>query len=146
MPRIRPLLIPCLLALGLPAHAEMYKWTDANGNVQFSDHKPAGTNAEAVHVETPKAPAPKKESGADKVLKQAEEAEKAREKRTQDARETARQQRWCNSARNSYRYWLDRRPYTFNQGTGDKVYTRDPSYEQRLRDAESYMKEQCNTP
>ena len=51
---------------------------------------------------------------------------------------------WRDTSR--YRYWLDRRPYTFNQGTGDKVYTRDPSYEQRLRDAESYMKEQCNTP
>jgi len=31
-----------------PASAAMFKWTDANGNVQYGEHPPAGTSAEHI--------------------------------------------------------------------------------------------------
>ncbi len=43
------LIVTCLLAaLALPASAEIYKYTDANGNTVFTNQPPQGTNAEAV--------------------------------------------------------------------------------------------------
>lgn len=43
------LIVSCLLAaLALPASAEIYKYTDANGNTVFTNQPPQGTNAEAV--------------------------------------------------------------------------------------------------
>ncbi|MGL4316594.1 MAG: DUF4124 domain-containing protein [Pseudomonas sp.] len=45
------LLTACLLcALTLPASAEIYKYTDANGNTVFTNQKPEGQNAEAVSL------------------------------------------------------------------------------------------------
>lgn len=43
-----------LLGLGAlclsPAHAEIYKWKDSNGNVHFADKKPLNANSEKVEV------------------------------------------------------------------------------------------------
>ncbi len=45
------LLTACLLcALALPASAEIYKYTDANGNTVFTNQKPEGQDAEAVSL------------------------------------------------------------------------------------------------
>ena len=37
---MRPLLICLLLSLALPASAQIYKYTDANGNTVFTDQPP----------------------------------------------------------------------------------------------------------
>jgi hypothetical protein len=44
-----------LIAVMSPASAAMFKWTDANGNVQYGEHPPAGTGAE--HIKAAPAPA-----------------------------------------------------------------------------------------
>lgn len=45
------LIVTCLLAaLALPASAEIYKYTDANGNTVFTNQPPQGTNAEEVSL------------------------------------------------------------------------------------------------
>lgn len=45
------LLTACLLCtLALPAAAEIYKYTDANGNTVFTNQKPEGQNAETVNL------------------------------------------------------------------------------------------------
>lgn len=53
----RPAIIAALLVFSvvvllatISGAAEVYRWTDANGVVQFSDSKPAGQSAEAVQV------------------------------------------------------------------------------------------------
>lgn len=48
---LRPLCLTLLVAatLGtLPAFAQLYKWTDANGRVQYSDKPPPGQKAQAI--------------------------------------------------------------------------------------------------
>lgn len=56
------LIVTCLLAaLALPAAAEIYKYTDANGKTVFTNQPPQGTNAETVNlppVNTVQAPPP----------------------------------------------------------------------------------------
>lgn len=45
---MRPLLICLLLGLALPASAQIYKYTDANGNTVFTDQPPEGQAAESI--------------------------------------------------------------------------------------------------
>ncbi|PIA67198.1 DUF4124 domain-containing protein [Pseudomonas sediminis] len=47
---MRPLLACLLLALALPASAQIYKYTDANGNTVFTNQPPDGTAAESVNL------------------------------------------------------------------------------------------------
>jgi hypothetical protein len=41
-----------LLMLALPAHAQMYKWTDANGTVHYSDRPQDGVAAKPLQTES----------------------------------------------------------------------------------------------
>lgn len=63
------LILACLLfALALPASAEIYKYTDANGNTVFTNQPPQGTKAQEVNlppVNTVQAPPPKTMPGND---------------------------------------------------------------------------------
>jgi len=82
-----------LLLLSMnPASAAMFKWTDANGNVQYGEHPPAGASAEHIKA----TPEPRNEAPATPSLQQqvdaldkrlAEEAEQkaAVEQKKQDA-------------------------------------------------------------
>ena len=55
-----------LLLIALPAAAQIYKYTDANGNAVYSDHSPDGVQAQPVELpplnrvepQAPSAPAP----------------------------------------------------------------------------------------
>ncbi|MEN5314623.1 DUF4124 domain-containing protein [Pseudomonas koreensis] len=55
-----------LLLIALPAAAQIYKYTDANGNTVYSDHSPDGIKAQPVELpplnrvepQAPSAPAP----------------------------------------------------------------------------------------
>ncbi|VXC97465.1 conserved exported hypothetical protein [Pseudomonas sp. 8Z] len=49
---MRPLLVCLLLALALPASAQIYKYTDAKGNTVFTNQPPDGTAAESVELPT----------------------------------------------------------------------------------------------
>jgi hypothetical protein len=47
---MRPLLICLLLGLALPATAQIYTYTDANGNTVFTDQPPEGQASQAVEL------------------------------------------------------------------------------------------------
>jgi hypothetical protein len=47
---MRPLLACLLLALSLPATAQIYSYTDANGNRVFTNDPPQGSNPQAVQL------------------------------------------------------------------------------------------------
>lgn len=47
---MRPLLICLLLGLAMPAGAQIYKYTDAQGNTVFTDNPPKGQAAESVEL------------------------------------------------------------------------------------------------
>lgn len=47
---MRRILTCLLLLLALPASAQIYKYTDANGNTVFTNQPPDGQNAEAVEL------------------------------------------------------------------------------------------------
>jgi len=74
-----------LLALlaAMPASAAMFKWTDANGNVQYGQYPPAGVKAEQLHA----APAPKTTPATKTPQQQVEELDKRREAEQQQQAE-----------------------------------------------------------
>jgi len=47
---MRPLLMILLLICAYPASAQIYKYTDANGNTVYSDHSPDGVKAQPVEL------------------------------------------------------------------------------------------------
>lgn len=48
-------LLPLILAAMLPVHAQVYKWTDANGKVQYSDRPQDGANVRELAPARPQA-------------------------------------------------------------------------------------------
>jgi len=84
------------LAIGLPAMADIYQWTDESGHVQMSDHPPAGVNAKVLNSSGLAVPATqstqegndvrKREDAALDALKSKEEADQNAKK---DAADTA---------------------------------------------------------
>ncbi|MGF1642878.1 MAG: DUF4124 domain-containing protein [Thiotrichales bacterium] len=69
---MRNLLVVALLLLSCASHAEIYRWTDKNGNVMFSDQPPPGHKVEKLQITSPnlssrtESPAkPQAEAGAD---------------------------------------------------------------------------------
>ena len=47
-PGLTRFLVFCLLLIGLPAYGEIYKWTDEQGRVHFSDKAPETVVAESI--------------------------------------------------------------------------------------------------
>ena len=144
----RHLLVLTLLALNLPIHAELYKWTDADGNTHFSDKKPADAKTNAVRIEAPKTTDGKNkhsssEDPVGKVMQQAEHLDQQKEKREEDERLKANRQRWCNDARDNLQYYMNRRPFTYDQGTGEKIFTNDPEFDRRLLAAQNRVQDDC---
>lgn len=46
----RRLILPLFLLVALPLQAEVYKWTDANGNLHFGDAPPDKAPSQAVDI------------------------------------------------------------------------------------------------
>lgn len=98
-----------LLAAPLLAHAELYKWVDSNGKVQYSDQPPAGTNAKTIgHGKGKAAEAPAAQnkatpkSLADKELefnKRRQEAKESAAKKEKEAAAAQEKQENCTRAR-----------------------------------------------
>jgi hypothetical protein len=91
-----------LAALSTAASAEIYKWTDEDGNVHFSEKKPADAEAETVQIRytEPSAEAQEKlQETIEQDQKAAEERLKAEEDQALEERNLAVQQRNCEKAR-----------------------------------------------
>jgi len=74
VPLLRTALLAACLAVALPAGAQMYKWTDANGRVQYSDRPPSNQQAQVIgRSGTPAPIAPAKEEAKDADGKTAED-------------------------------------------------------------------------
>jgi hypothetical protein len=86
--------LPLMVAWAtLPAHAQIYKWTDANGHVQYSDHPQAGVDAKVLEVPHEQAAAtPSKDDWRerDRISRENRARQAETERRTAAAQEAAR--------------------------------------------------------
>lgn len=108
LPWIPSLLTLLCCAFGLPAGAEVYKWTDSEGRVHFGD-RPPQTGAESVPLPRKAEPnaAPTADQRRDKQRRLLhafeEERRQERDARTQAQQEKVTRQRNCAEARDDLR-------------------------------------------
>lgn len=100
---ILPVFILTLFAFGQDAAAEIYKWVDADGNVQYTQHPPPpGIEGESIKP-PPKISSDKAvkqlESQLQREQKQQERRNKAADKRREAEQERAEYARACEQAR-----------------------------------------------
>jgi hypothetical protein len=157
MNRLPLLLMLCALA-PLPARAELYRWTDASGQVHFSDKKPGGGN----NVRTLQAPEPTPLSGGshegaaaagtsdDNIterqkrmadLLRQEDAEREAAARDASARK-AQQQHDCNRLRD-YQRSLEGRPVYQLDDKGQRHFIDDKSRDEYTQRLNQYLSEHC---
>ncbi len=117
-------LLLCGMALPLPA--EVYQWTDANGQTHFSDRPPT-SGASAVDLPAPPAapattPAERLEQQQKLLRAFDEERRQARDAREQAKQDKAERQRKCNIARDRLRS-LESSSAIYNlDANGERVY------------------------
>jgi hypothetical protein len=139
-----------LVALALSAHAqaELYKWTDAQGKLHYSDQPPT------VNVQTVKTPARGQAETTEQATqtlnareqdyqKRRKDAEEARAKADKEAEQARIQRENCDQARSN----LDRlqntpRVYTTN-AAGQRVYMDDTARANALANSQQAVSEYC---
>jgi hypothetical protein len=131
-------LLSGLACLAFSAHAEIYKWTDANGKVQYSDAPPGSGKASANVVKTaPPAASPKDASWEEKERQF--RARKALQGATAPSEEDSQRasQRVCAAARARLANFNGSAVYRLNKN-GERVYVEDSeraALEKEARDA-----------
>lgn len=80
---LRPGVILLLAMLAAPAGADIYKWTDAQGEIHYGDHPPSSTTPKPFYLQTSEAAearaAEARRQAADQAASRRLEQEKARE-------------------------------------------------------------------
>lgn len=107
------ILLVALVAASLPAYAELYKWTDANGKVHYSDQPPPANVKQPVTVKSRKPSSPPQAATPDAAGAQKTYVEKDAEFRQRQvqaaeseaaakkaAEEAAAKQKNCAQAKN----------------------------------------------
>lgn len=132
-----------VLALPLVAHAQIYKWVDEKGRVQYGEKPPPGAKASALRQEASpppagKAPADVSAQEADFRRRQIERAQ-ADEARAQDAK---RRQAQCERARQRLADGeVAGRHYVYKGG--ERVFMSDAEREASLARMRQQVSEAC---
>jgi hypothetical protein len=143
----RLLFLGSLAFMGL-AHAELYKWTDSQGKVHYTDQPPT-VNAQTV--KHPQAGQTEATTQATKSLsdkdqayqKRREEAEQARQKAEKDAEQERIQRENCAKARNNLNTLQNRsRVYTTN-AAGQRTYMDDAARADALANSQKAVSDFC---
>lgn len=149
------LLASALSIAALPALAEVNKWVDANGKVQYSDQAPAGkVNVERLRIEktVPPAAAVGKPAAAKTLAERDLEyrqgqvaAEEAQKKQAQVDADTKGRQENCANARGNLKT-LEQGGRVYNyDAKGERTYLDDSARSKSLDDAKKRVAEWCKS-
>jgi hypothetical protein len=150
---MKPAIALILLSLlSLSAHAGMHKWVDADGKVHYSDTPPPDTKAESVRNMSGKGQqaAPVDYSSKSYAEREAELRKSRQEKQEageKSAREKAQKEdrtRNCSVARENLRALEDGARLVTYDENGERRFLDDDAREQRLNDAQSAVKANCD--
>lgn len=154
---LRLLCLASALLITLPAQAEVHKWVDANGKVQYSDQAPPGkAGVEKLRVDRIPTPAPAAGSQADKPAAKSladrdleyrqrqVAAEEAQKKQAQADAETKIKQQNCAGARGNLKT-LEEGGRVFNyDAKGERAYLDDAARSKALEEAKKRVSEWCS--
>ncbi|APV51604.1 hypothetical protein BWI17_19055 [Betaproteobacteria bacterium GR16-43] len=136
------------IALASPwVAAQVYKWVDENGKVQYGEQPPPGAKATPINVPAAPAGAPAQQTWKEKEL---ESQRRKNDRERQEAQED-QQARQRNANREANCYEANRRlailreqvpAYTRNS-KGERVYVEDNARPAEIAKAEAYVRENC---
>ena len=142
------LLLLCVLPFATPAHAELYKWTDGQGKVHYTD-QPQTINAETIR--RPATGQTETTSQATQTLSEQDQAYKKRRKEAEDAKSKADkeaeqvriQRENCDKARNNLTTLQNSpRTYTTNSA-GQRAYMDDAARNTAIANSQKAITDFC---
>ena len=146
------LVLLALAFLAAPAQAQLYKWVDANGRVQYSDRKPTDARQQPQEVRNtvssvgsqPSVAGGKSAAELDRDFqKRRQEQDEAQQKQQQAAAEQKHNSEACDAARrNLAALNSGQRIARFNQ-QGEKSYMDDAQRAQELERTQRQVEASC---
>lgn len=142
-------LTACCLLLSIAAHAEIYKWVDADGKTHFGDHKPSTKSVETLNLptstESSTAPAnnddyKERQRKLLEAMRSEREAKEAAEQK--QAKEQAQQQKNCVAMKDYLRNISNGRIYDLNS-KGERVYASDAEREKEIKNVQNAISTSC---
>jgi hypothetical protein len=131
--------------------ADIYKWTDANGNVHYND-RPLSESAERVAIESRSTNRAAVRAQSEANSESWAEAREARQTARDEAPTTAerraeveQKQQQCESYREALRKMLDSRRLYREGADGERVYLDDSQIDAARASAQSQVEEFCNS-
>ncbi len=126
--------------------AEVYKWVDDNGVVQFGD-KPAHSRAQTVKLPATGKTDPaagKRQQRIDKMLRiYQEERQEKRAQKAQEAETKAENKKKCNQARDRLASYEGARLYDLDEN-GERVYLSDGAHAEAMAEIRAEVEKWCN--
>jgi hypothetical protein len=143
----RHLLTAMLSVLACAAQAEIYRWTDANGKVHFSDQPVAHQKAEKVAVKTQTAgkPDPELEAYRQQAREQiriADEERQAQFKAAEAAKPAVSQQQ-CAQAKDTLRSSMAASMHYDLDKNGNRVYSSSAEIEAYREKVKRFIAQNC---
>jgi hypothetical protein len=145
------LLFALFFILVVNAHAQVYKWVDQDGNVQYTDQPPpsdADWREKKLNIKTPPPPPVEKQETASETLEEKMQAFKERRDSEQKA-ETKRQEeavennKRCVSAQGQLKIFQESPRLTFPDGQGGIVYADDEMRQKKIAEAQKNIATYC---
>ena len=141
-----------LSLVGLNAHAEVNKWVDSEGNVHYSDTRPAEVTPQTVRsfsgkgqTEAPASYSSKSYVEREAELKKSkqEKEESSQKKAQQDAAAEAKKQNCAAARQNARALEEGSRVVTYDEN-GERSYLDDDARSARLEEARKAIGANCN--
>lgn len=142
---MRVLFIFLLLSLSMPSPAEVYKWTDANGRVHFTDQPVK--NAETIELKI-KALTPAEEAAAAEKRRFFKEQQRLHRKQSGSTTQNSYDKYYKKSNQGNCRYYKEKLEYAHQRRQNLKLqgYTVGEKHkaEERIHHAQARVKQYCN--
>ncbi len=145
----RVLLCAALIAWSGTSLAVVYKWTDAQGKVQYGDRPPDGVHAEVVelpgnHAPPAAAPTTAAPAAPPTAAKPAAATDAAKQAVAEDVAQTREKQ--CADAQEHYRKLIEGRKIYKTGADGEREYLTSAEIDSERLSAKSDVDAICNSP
>lgn len=138
----------CTAAFAVQAHAELYKWTDGQGNTHYSDLAPT-VNAQTIkgtsagQAETTSQATQSLNAKDQDYQKRRKEAEEARAKREKEAEEARAQRENCDKARKNLGTLQNTSRVYSTDASGQRTYMDDAARASALANSQKAVSDFC---
>lgn len=142
------LLFFCVLALSVPVQADLYKWTDAQGEVHYSDQPPTAKaqvikNSAAGQADITSRAIKALDAKEEAFQKRRQDAEDARAKAEKEAEQARIQRENCARARSNLNV-LQNSPRVYTtDAAGQRIYMDDATRARQLASSQKAVSSFC---